>query len=726
MFRPPAAASLLFVLACAEETIAPDEPPPNRHPVLVRGIPAQTLWHGATRVDMELTGAFSDPEGNALAYTVASSDTTIVPVALHPGPVVSLAGPLQGEATVTVTARDPEGLEAQAAFPVAVVENPDRATLVQIFEETGGTIEPDKWWPYRDNWATDAKLDDWYGVGVNDAGRVSCLGECDDARRLALRARCWGEGVGCTDYPYPLANRQSRYLGDEYGLPPALGDLEALEELRIAVDRLQIPPALGRLRNLRVLRLSDGAGSVQGPHGPIPPELGNLSNLVELVVDGGWWLTGVIPPELGRLSNLRSLVIRGDLRRRGTTHGVPHGLIPPELGNLAHLENLEIQGGMIGTIPPELGRLTNLSRRLWIKGELTGPIPAELGGLTGLRSLRLAGLHLSGPIPSELQNLESLDSLYISQGTGELCVLSEPVRQWLARFSPDWVLRLCDTSLRAAHLVQAVQSREPTVPLVAGEPAALRLFGMSPPLQARFYLDGAEVHEEQIARLAFDAVPGVQTAGTYANMSAEALVPGSIVRPGLEFVIEGDGSRFPPEGRQAVDVREVPPFSLTLVPILLKEDGQLNQTSAALVAVADSMVADPEGSWRLQGVRELLPIEIMQVNAHPPVVIDMDTIGGLNYQALSAVAALAAMDGGTGHWMGLGNALGPVFTRGVASQGGRASVVTHPTPLVIAHELGHNFSLGHVSPSSDPWFDPHYPHTGGGHRCVGIRDARLA
>jgi len=703
---------LLAVLlaGCEDETIAPDEPPPNRHPVLMRGIPAQTLWHGATRVDMDLTGAFSDPDGDALTYTVASSDTTIVPVALHPGPVLSLAGPLQGEATLTLTARDPEGLEAQATFPVAVVENPDRATLEAVTEATGG--ETRRW----DNWLTDAPLGDWYGIGVNEAGRVSCLGaySCSKREGISLPHDRWSTKLEL----------------------PQLGDLEALEELALSA------------RGLR-----------------IPPELGKLSHLWHLSLSG---IAGKMPPELGNLRNLRVL----NLSNHGPDLGIPigrfEGPIPSTLGNLTKLENLVLRGAFKGSIPPELGKLTNL-KRLQIEGSMTGPVPAEIGNLSELGHLRLAGLHLSGPLPPELQNLKALSTrsaeydgpnywnyhytgLYIGsmcriwgypasgqriRGLPEicdhydadLCVPSESMRQWLTAFyagrsganygGPLKVPGICDGAMQA-HLTQAVQTREPTVPLVAGEPAALRLFGMSPPLQARFYLNGGVVHTAEIASIAFDAGTAavVPATGFDSNdASAEALIPGHLVRPGLEFVVEGDGGRFPAKGRQGVDVREVPPFSLTVVPLFLEYQGQRSfpDADSQYVAIADSMAAaDPPGDyWRLSRLVDELPVGAIRVAKHPPVVLNQDTLG-LNYGSLRVVGAVRAMSGGTGHWMGLGQLLGPVCCpAGVAYRPGVISVVKHPNPGVIAHELGHNFNLGHSDPPSDPLYDSDYPHPQG-------------
>ena len=62
-------------------------------------------------------------------------------------------------------------------------------------------------------------------------------------------------------------------------------------------------------------------------------------------------LYGQIPPEMGSLTELRTLVIDGNRL---------NGPIPPELGNLTNLEVLDLSGNQFtGSIPPELRDLAN-------------------------------------------------------------------------------------------------------------------------------------------------------------------------------------------------------------------------------------------------------------------------------------------------------------------------------------------------------------------------------
>ena len=120
--------------------------------------------------------------------------------------------------------------------------------------------------------------------------------------------------------------------------------------------------------------------------GPIPPEIGRLSQLEELNLSRNE-LTGPLPPELGNLTNLEKL----DLRWNQLS-----GSIPSELGNLSKVE-LRLDGNQLsGRIPEELSKVEALYLR---DNKLSGSIPAELGGVD---TLDLTNNLISGSIPPEL------------------------------------------------------------------------------------------------------------------------------------------------------------------------------------------------------------------------------------------------------------------------------------------------------------------------------------
>jgi len=336
---------------------------PNRAPEVVDSIPAVGT-HAGDQVTVIVSGFFSDPDGDSLGYEAESSDTGIATVSVS-GESVRVVGVAEGSATVTVTASDPGGLSVGQAFDVKVLPDRQPAILEAFYEATGGAD-----WKNNDNWLTDAPLNTWYGVEVNDRGRVTAL-------------RLDGNSL-------------------EGAIPPELGGLSSLEELQLPRNSLEgsIPPSLRKLSSLKRLNLSGN-----GLTGGIPPELGDLASLVFLTLYSNS-LAGTIPPELGRLSEL-------DFLHLGSNE--LEGPIPAELGRLAKLSVLNLSGNKLsGSLPPELGNLSSVGW-IYLRGnELSGTIPPELGGLPMLRGLELRYNRFEGTVPPELGDLKLLDFLDIA------------------------------------------------------------------------------------------------------------------------------------------------------------------------------------------------------------------------------------------------------------------------------------------------------------------------
>ena len=93
--------------------------PANQAPLPVGEIADQTLRAGDSEI-VDVSVHFSDPDGDSLTYTAASSDDTVATVSVS-GAEVTVAGVAAGSATVTVTATDPGGLSADQTFDVTVV-----------------------------------------------------------------------------------------------------------------------------------------------------------------------------------------------------------------------------------------------------------------------------------------------------------------------------------------------------------------------------------------------------------------------------------------------------------------------------------------------------------------------------------------------------------------------------------------------------------------------------
>ena len=693
--------------------------------------PAPSEWYGV-RADTLGRVTAIDLEDNALAGGVPSSLGYLSELTeLRIGDNEALSGRLPISLTelalstlhyagtdVCTPADDPfpewiNGIPSHEGTGVPCAPVSEREILADVYGATGGPS-----WASSDKWLTDAPLGEWHGVETDDSGRVVGL----SLARHGLSGRI-PRGLSTL----ASLERLNLWGNDLSGpIPPALGDLEDLESLDLRGNNLsgRIPPELGTLGNLKRLDLS-----LNDLSGPIPPELGDLENLGLLALFSND-LSGPIPSELGALANLWSLLLTGNNLS---------GEIPPELSALTNLSSLSLRANNLsGPIPAELGALANLRRLTLSQNSLSGPIPLELGQLDRLGTLELGINELSGSIPPELGTLSNLQELDLTnntamsgtlplsftslrgldvmraRGTG-LCVpLGDAGFQSWFNGIPDAQIATCAPS--AAYLTQAVQSRTLPVPLIAGEEALLRVFVTSlrasgagmPLVRARFYLNDTETHAVDIPASS-DPIPA-RVDESDLSKSANAVVPAEFIKPGLEMVIEVDPDgtldpalglprRIPEEGRMAIDVQEVPVFDLTVIPFLWTPT-----PDSRVIGLAEGMAADPEEHELLQETLTLLPVAAIDVTAHEPVMSSSNS--GSN--VLRETEMIRVLEGG-GHYMGLMADFSDVG--GIARRPGRSSAAT-PHGDVIAHELGHNMSLGHA-PCSTPGPDPWYPYPDG-------------
>ncbi|WP_419942520.1 leishmanolysin-related zinc metalloendopeptidase [Candidatus Palauibacter sp.] len=103
---------------------APPAPPPlepNRPPTAVGAIPGQSARVGDT-VALTVSSYFADPDGDRLGYDARSSDPGVATVSTA-GDTVTVVAVRRGAAAITVTAADPDGLEASQPFEVTVLNS---------------------------------------------------------------------------------------------------------------------------------------------------------------------------------------------------------------------------------------------------------------------------------------------------------------------------------------------------------------------------------------------------------------------------------------------------------------------------------------------------------------------------------------------------------------------------------------------------------------------------
>lgn len=249
----------------------------------------------------------------------------------------------------------------------------DSLALVAIYNSTTNEDDPNYpfGWFNDTNWKSDAPISEWYGVGLNSAGRV-------DSLNLVNNELC------CV-------------------LPSEIGSITELRYLDLSNNGItgRIPDEIGQLSKLEYLNLDN-----TGLEGPIPVEIGNLVELEFLHLEIQKGLSTRIPIEIGNLIKLKYFYF---------SHSNLEGSIPESIGNLTQLIQLDLSNSNLsGAIPNTIGNLKKLEYLRLQNNNLSENIPSEVGHLTALKDLNLQANSLTGAIPPEIQNLKTLESLYLN------------------------------------------------------------------------------------------------------------------------------------------------------------------------------------------------------------------------------------------------------------------------------------------------------------------------
>lgn len=194
------------------------------------------------------------------------------------------------------------------------------------------------------------------------------------------------------------------------------------------------------LMNGRVIRLSLNTSGLPLTPQSIAPEIGNLSALQELSIQG--CLNGNIPSTITNLTALKKLSINNTIHLSGSVvhTGNFTGQLPENIDELVNLEWLAMRNSLEGTIPASIGDLSNLKllnitrdTTYFGKGGLTGTLPESIGSLSNLRTLNISNQQLTGSLPATMANLTGLWDINLSdnQLSGSLPSLNLPNLEYL-------------------------------------------------------------------------------------------------------------------------------------------------------------------------------------------------------------------------------------------------------------------------------------------------------
>ena len=435
-------------------TVTVSAPVPNRAPEPVDEFEPQALVVNGPPVELDVSTAFRDPDGDELTFSAESSNDEVA-TAEASGANVTIRPVSAGETSVTVTATDPDSLSATQAVSVTVTAD----TVMNTRPQAVGMIADLRLvegGPAEELDVTDAFLDadgdsleytavssdeliatveamearitvrpvspgkttvsvratDPDGLSATQSFAVTTVVSSPDRNTLIAFYEMTG-GPDWTDRTNWLSNAP---LDEWHGVTTDADGKVTRLELNENNLRGMLPVELGQLGNLAVLDLGDNHLS-----GDMPTSIGQLTLLESLNLEGNQ-LAGDLPPEIQHLGNLESLHLAGNQLS---------GEIPAELEHLEALEVLDLGDNTFsGPIPPEIGTLPALVHLDLSDNRLTGPLPPEIGRLGNLTTLNVASNpELAGPLPLSLSSLH-LESLHIN-GT-QLCVpLSEAFLEWL-------------------------------------------------------------------------------------------------------------------------------------------------------------------------------------------------------------------------------------------------------------------------------------------------------
>ena len=532
-------------------------------------------------------------------------------------------------------------------------------------------------------------------------------------------------------------------------IPPELGKLTSLVYLGLFSNQLSgpVPPEFGQLKTLETLHLSYN----RRLSGLLPRTLMDLEFFANIAIketglcphlDDTFrdWLDALLDVDFDEcdardveryaLSALHGATGGGTWTNRagwnaGTRVGNWYGVTVSPRDSLVRRLDLA-DNGLAGPLPPEIANLREMETLDLADNDLSGGFPIEITTLDALDTIRVSGnADMKGALPFRMIDLTNLKALQYG-GTGLCASPSASFQSWIDGLAvsegatcdnPDSVR----VSLPVVYLTQAIQRKTGDVPLISGREALLRVFLVGdrgdaffePEVVATLTRGGREVHRT-VMRSVDDRLSTFADEGNL-RASYNAVIPAQHVVAGTELTIVADSAgtvplsagsrtRFPETGAMALDVIEVPPLELTVVPVLYhaKPDSSIFDWTATI----------GDDSPQVGLLKYAFPFGEFSAKTREPYVTSLDLTEEDNTWPLVLELEKAyRAEGATGYWYGVADSQDG-YVRGVARLNGWVSF-GKPWDTELAHEVGHSLDLLHAPCGGALGTDPDFPYSNG-------------
>ena len=374
----------------ASGTPRPRSPAGNRAPV-VAAQPEIVLLEVGGQTELDISGLFRDPDGDALTYSAASTNPEVATATLA-GTALRIFGGRPGNARIAVTAEDPHGLAARLDIRVGVIgaacsttpaQAPEGGTAI-VTAELASAVEGSttvRWRIMRDTNPATADADAGDHGGASGEVEIRAGERCAEIEipilndAIAEPAREWFEVELRLRY-----NRDARLAHATVPVAVLEGVCDRTSAVRRALmaatdARRCHDPAPADLRLVRTLDLADAALGALAPE-----DLAGLPALRTLDLTNN---ALSVLPALPEATRLEHLLLAGN-----ALASVPLGALPaPE-----RLRSLSLSNNALADLPPDAFAAVPGLRSLRLDGNQLRTLPDGLfAGLGSLRMLRLDG-----------------------------------------------------------------------------------------------------------------------------------------------------------------------------------------------------------------------------------------------------------------------------------------------------------------------------------------------